>query len=110
MLASLGMQPLVPLGPVQAPPKSLQMAVDGVVVGHVASALVPGLVQRLRQLKVALHAREEGWPALPGFPLPSVRLSSVAISPCAPVQENGHSGLLNLLQVLAPRLQETPTA
>ena len=76
VLASLGMQPLVPLGPVQAPPASLPLAVDGVVVGHVAAELVDGLVKRLRQLKVALVARQEGWPTLPGFPLPTVRAST----------------------------------
>ena len=84
MLASLGMQPLVPLGPVQAPPASLPLAVDGVAVGHVASDLVAGLVKRLRQLKVALVARQEGWPILQGFPLPTVcAQASVAASPLA---------------------------
>ena len=76
VLASLGMQPLVPLGPVQAPPASLPLAVDGVIVGHVAAELVDSLVKRLRQLKVALVARQEGWPTLPGFPLPTVGASN----------------------------------
>ena len=82
------MQPLVPLGPVQAPPASLPLAVDGVAVGHVASDLVAGLITRLRQLKVALVARQEGWPTLQGFPLPTVRAqASVAACPRWPWPE-----------------------
>ena len=73
VLASLGMEPAVPLGPVTPPPEALPLTLDGLLLGHVPAALVDPLVGRLRALKVALLARHDGQQLRPGYALPQAR-------------------------------------
>ena len=73
VLATLGMEPAVPLGPVTPPPEALPVTLDGLLLGHVPAALVSPLVARLRALKVALLARHNGQQLQPGYPLPQAR-------------------------------------